>query len=286
MKRLLVLGAVLALLCSGCTMQFGSTASHVPAPEGFVKLVVTGTNVNVRPIPQTGGAATAQVGVGDVFIAEQWLIENTAEKTQWYRIVFAVKADGTIVPLSSADKRFKAGFFPFVSEKFATISPLTAEEDVAARKIPYRKGYKHNLGCSLPEIVRTFGPGDIKREFNLESIEYFGVGNLLLTTVKLPGLEGLLFEHLDGPYAIDNKHFTLTKPGFVYEGIAIATPGFGKEQVRALMKKNWKNLKLNPDISTQEKGERWFYSAEMWNCEFIFDEQGLVKSYQFYFTTG
>ena len=283
MKRILVLGAIVALLCSGCVMQSGGTASSGPAPDGFVKLAVTGTNVNVRPIPHAEGAATTQVGVGDVFIAEEWPINNTTEKTQWYRIAFAVK-DGAVVPLASVDKRFKAGFFPFVSAKFVTVSPLTQEEDVAARSIPYRAGYTHVLGSSLPEIVRTFGPGEVKREFDLKHIEHFGVGNLLLTTVKLPGLEGLLFEDLDVPHSISDKDFTLTKPGFVYKGIAIATPGFGKEQVRKLMKKDWKNL--NPEISTQEGGECWYYGAEMWNCSFIFDEHGLVKSYQFYFTTG
>ena len=283
MKRILLLGIVLSILCSGCIMQ-SDTAPPQAAPEGFVKLAITGKDVNLRPLPQASDGIVAQANSGDLFIAEQWPVVNATDKSQWYRITFAVK-DGGIVPLSSVDKRFKAGFFPFVSAKFATISPLTSEEDVAARKIPYHEGYKHGLGSSLPEIVRAFGPGEVKREYNPEEIQYFGIDNILFAQLDLLGLpNSFLWETMGEPYKIYGKSFTLTKPGFVYEGIAIATAGFGKEQVRALMKKNHNNLQL--EISMQEKGERWFYSAEMWNCEFIFDEQGLVKSYSYYFTTG
>ena len=285
MKKILLLGIVLAILCSGCIMQ-SDTASPQAAPEGFVKLAITGKDVNLRPLPQASDGIVAQANMGDVFIAEQWPIKNTTEKSNWYRIIFAVK-NGGIVPLPSMDKRFKAGFFPFVSAKFTTISPLTLEEDVAAREIPYRKGYTHGLGSSLPEIVRTFGPGEVKREFSPEEILYFGVGNILFAQLDLPGLpDSFLWETMEEQHKIYGKSFTLTKPGIVYEGIAIATPGFGKEQVRALMKKNHNNLKLELKISMQENGEHWFYSAEMWECEFIFDEQGVVKSYSYSFTTG
>ena len=284
MKKTLLLGIVLAFLCPGCIMQ-SNTASPQAAPEGFVKLAITGTGVNLRPVPQASGTVVTQANMGDIFIAEQWPIENTAEKSQWYRIVFAVKADGSIAPLPSADKRFKAGVFPFVSAKFATTSPLTSEEDVAARKIPYRKGYQHGLGSSLPEIIRAFGPGEVKREFNPEELQYFGIGNVLFAQLNLAGLpDSFLWETLDGPYQIYGKSFTLTKPGAVYDGVAIATPGFGKEEVRKLMKAKWKDME--PKISIQETGEHWSYNAEMWDCEFSFDEQGLVKSYHYYFTTG
>ena len=283
MKRIFLFGIMLALLCSGCVMQSGTVSPHV-APEGFVKLAITGTDVNLRPLPQASGAVVAQASLEDVFIAEQWPIENTNEKSQWYRIVFAVK-DGGIVPLSSMDKRFKAGFFPFVSAKYVAVSPVTPQEDVVIREIPYCKGYTHSLGSSLPEIVRTFGPGKIERKFNPEEVRYYGVGNILFATVDLPGLpDSFLWETIEEPYKIYGKSFTLTKPGFVYEGIAIATPGFGKEEVRKLMKAEWKDI--NPKIVMQENGEHWLYGAEMWDCDFIFDEQGLVKSYSYYFTTG
>ena len=283
MKKILLLGSILAVLCSGCVKQSG-TASAQASPEGFVKLAITGTGVNLRPVPQASGAVVTQANMGDVFIAEQWRIENTTEKSQWYRIVFAVKDDGAIVPLHSADNRLKAGFFPFVSAKFAQTSPVTLEEDTRIRKIPYYEGNNHGLGSSLPEIVRTFGPGTVEREFDTEALESFGVGNLLFTTVNLSGLEAFLFEELDSPHIIYGKDFILTKPGFVYSGIAIATPGFDKEAVRKLMRTNWKGLE--PDIFMQEDGEHWSYNAEMWNCKFIFNEQGLVKSYHYYFTTG
>ena len=283
MERLLVLGLIAFLFCSGCIAQSGGSAPPA-APEGFVKLAILGTNVNLRQLPQAGGNVVAQANTGDVFFAEQWPIVNAVDKSQWYRLVFAVK-DGGIVPLSSADKRFKAGFFPFVSATLANVTPVTLEEDAKAREIPYRAGFGYGLGNNLPDIVRKFGDGKIEREFDPKSLEYFGIDNTLFATVSLPGLpEAFLWEAIERPYEILGKSFTVTKPGLVFDGIALGTPGFGREEVRALMKKKWKKMK--PDISQQENGERWFYSAEMWNCEFIFDEQGLVKSYSYYFTTG
>ena len=283
MKRIFLLGALLALLCAGCVTQSGTVASQA-VPEGYVRLAITGTDVNLRPLPQAGGSVVAQANTGDMFIAEQWPIKNTADESEWYRIVFAVKGDGSIVPLSSVNKRFKVDFFPFVSAKFAAISPVTPQEDIAIREIPYRKGFSYDLGNNLPDIVRKFGLGKIEREFNLKSIQYFGTDNILFARVDLPGLpDTFLWESLDTPYDILAKHLTLTKPGVVFKGIGIATPGFGKEEVRELMKTQ-SNIK--PEISNHEDGERWYYGAEMWNCEFIFDAQGLVKSYQYYFTTG
>ena len=283
MKKTLLLGIVLVILCSGCVMQSGSSALQA-APEGFVKLAITGTDVNLRPLPHAGGTVITQASTGDVFIAEQWPIDNTTEKSQWYRIVFAIKDNGDIVPLPSVDKRFKAGFFPFVSAAFTEISPITWEQDTQARALPYRQGFRYDLGNSLPDIVRRFGPGEITRKFDLEGIEYYGIGNLISTIVSLPGLEGLLFEGLDEPYDINGKSFTLSRPGVVFRGVAIATPGFGKEEVRALMKAEFRNMQ--PNITTQEDGEHWGYNAEMWDCEFVFDERGLVVRYQFYYTTG
>ena len=283
MKKTLIIGVVFVLLCSGCVMQSGTTAPQA-APEGYVKLSLAGTGVNIRPLPQASGAVIAQANTGDVFIAEQWPIENTAEKSQWYRIVSVVKDDGAIVPLSSANKQFKAGFFPFVSTKFVDVSPMTLEEDARVREIPYRKDFKYDLGNNLPDIVRTFGLGKVERKFDLEVIQYFGMGSIVTTNIELPGLEGLLIEGLDVPYDIHGKSFSLSKPGIVYQGIAINSPDFGKEEVRKMMKAKWRNMQ--PDISMQEDGEHWFYGAEMWHCDFVFDEHGLVKSYKFYYTTG
>ena len=282
MKKLFAL--LVIFLLAGTMGQ--AVAASESIPEGFVKLAVTGSNVNLRPIPQSGGSAMAQANTGDVFIAEQWPVVNVADKSLWYRVAFVQNANGNIAPLSSVDTRIKPGHIPFISAAFVTLSPVTAEEDARIRAIPYRKGYTEDLGNSLPEIVSNFGPGNVKREFDMEAIEHFGVGNLVLTTLELPGFEGLLFEDLDTEYTIHGKHFTLTKPGFVYEGIAIATPGFGKEEVRKLMEKKWSGTDLRPEISTEGEEERWNYGGEMWNCTFVFDAQGLVKSYDFYFTTG
>ena len=284
MKRRLLAGVVFGLLCLIYAVQPVAAAAQA-TPEGFIKLSITGIDVNLRPLPKAGGAVVAQANTGDMFIAEQWPIENTNEKSQWYRIVFAVKDNGDIVPLSSVDTRFKAGFFPFVSARFATTSPVTQEEGAQARKMPYREGFRFDLGNNLPAIVRTFGSGTIERTFDSKQLEYFGVGNILFSLVDLPGLpSSFLWEDLDTPYTIIGKHFTTTKPGIVYEGIAIATPGFGKEEVRKRMESAFRDMK--PEISPQEDGERWMYTAEMWHCIILFDKQGLVKSYEYYFTTG
>ena len=275
-----ILLTMIYLLCAGQAMA----ADPQAAPEGFVKLAITGTNVFVRPLPQASGPFTAKASTGDVFIAEQWPVENETDYSQWYRIIFAIKNDGSIVPLASLGEQFKTGFFPFVSANFAKISPLTPQEDARAKAIPYREGFSYDLGNSLPDIAQKFGPGEIKRGFDLEAIKYFGGGHLLTTHVKLPGLEGLIFEDLDMPYDIHGKSFTLSKPGVIFQGIAIATPGFGRKEVRKLMAAEWPNIQ--PQISTEEGLERWYYGAEMWHCFFIFDEQGLVKSYEYYYTTG
>ena len=289
MNKKFLLLAVFVLFCSVCIVQSRAKDIKKAAPEGYVKLSITGTNVNLRPLPQASGNIIKQVNTGDIFIAEQWTIENTAEKSKWYRIVFAVNANGGITSLASTDKKFKAGIFPFVSAQYAKASPVTEKEDAAIRKIPYREEFNYDLGNNLPDIVRKFGPGKIERTFSLEELEYFGVGNNLFATVSLPGLpEAFLWESVDEPYYILAKDFTLTKIGFVYDGIAIGTPGFGKEEVRKLMQVKWKAMQLNiqPTISMQDNEERWFYIAEMWNCTFIFDKKGLVKSYSFYFTTS
>ncbi|MDL2313510.1 hypothetical protein LJC36_00850 [Desulfovibrio sp. OttesenSCG-928-C14] len=283
MKRIIVLAAVFVFICSGCIKQLADAVVRQPAPEGYVRLAITETDVNLRPLPQVGGKIAARANTGDVFIAEQWPIENTTDKSQWYRIVFALKADGSIVPLSAADKRFKAGSFPFVSANYAKVSPVTTEEDAAIRTIPYSKKDNGGLGKNLPDIVRKFGPGEISRTFNVELIEHFGGVDMLHAEVNLPGLEGFLWENLEGEYELYGKSFTLTKPGMVCDGIAIATPGFGKADVSKLMQEQWKT---QPEITKRDDGECWAYIAEMWDCDIVFDEQGLVKSYRFRFSTG
>ncbi|MDL2216919.1 hypothetical protein LJB81_04245 [Desulfovibrio sp. OttesenSCG-928-M14] len=283
MKKMLVLAAVVVFMCLGCIGRFGSAAAQQSAPEGYVKLAITNTAVNLRPLPQVGGTVAAQANTGDVFIAEQWPIENTTDKSQWYRIILAMKADGSIVPLSAADKRFKAGFFPFVSAEYAKTSPVTMKEDATIRAFPYSEKDTDGLGKNLPDIVRKFGLGEISRTFNVELIEHFGGANMLHVEVDIPGLQGFLWEDLEGEYQLYGKSFTLSKPGMVCDGIAIATPGFGKAEARKLMEEKWKT---RPEISRRDDGEWWSYIAEMWDCDIVFDEQGLVKSYRFRFSTG
>jgi|GEM_PF-2036269 len=283
MKKLLLLFLV-SLVSLVAAMPGQPAFAAVPAvPEGFVILEVTGTDVNIRPIPHTSLPPVAQANEGNLFIAEQWPVENTTTNSQWYRIAFALKEDGSMVPFSAMHEGKEISVFPFIHASFASISAVTPEEYARAIAIPYRKGYKNALGTSLPDVVAKFGPGEIKRTFNVEENEYFGLGSILGANVALPGLNGLLFEYLDAQHSLEGKHFTLSKPGFVYDGIAIATPGFGREEVRKRMEKESPGVK--PDISKGEEGERWYYGAEMWNCTFIFDEQGLVKSYEFYFAT-
>ena len=262
-------------------LAFASAVWAETVPEGFVKLAITGTDVNLRPIPQGGGAAVAQANTGDVFIAEQWPITNKGDNSQWYRIVFVVNSDGNVASLPTMDTRFKAVPFPFVSVKYTEVLPVTLKEDTQARTIPNK--VNNELGNSLPDVVRTFGSGKVERIFDPEEIEYFGIGNFLSTEVELLELKGLLFEDLDGSYELHGKGITITKPGFVYRGIAIGTHGFGKEEVQRLMAKEWPNTK--PSIVTNDDGEYWYYTSEMQYYTIVFDEQGLVKSFYSDFST-
>ena len=93
------------------------------ADDGYVRLEIKGTNVNLRPQPRAGGSVVAQMNTGDAFFAEKWPITCDSDGTQWYKIVLPAPGSGAIKPLCDWDKRFKANV-AYVRADFATVSDL------------------------------------------------------------------------------------------------------------------------------------------------------------------
>ncbi|MCL2011046.1 MAG: ankyrin repeat domain-containing protein [Synergistaceae bacterium] len=119
---------VLAAL-SGCRAAAASE-------DGYVRLAIKGTKVNLRPGPSTSGGVVAQMNTGDVFIAEKNPVTSEDDESQWYRIALAADAGSNkISALSEWDSRFKNNV-AFVRADFATISPL--KEGDMERILPAR----------------------------------------------------------------------------------------------------------------------------------------------------
>ena|GEM_PF-2330880 len=96
--------------------------------DGFVRLAIKGTNVNLRPQPHVAGNVVAQMNTGDIFIAEKNPVINDDDKSLWYKITLAVEAgSNTILALPEKDSRFNSNAV-FVREDFATISPLEKDD--------------------------------------------------------------------------------------------------------------------------------------------------------------
>ncbi|MCL1875945.1 MAG: hypothetical protein FWF87_06765, partial [Synergistaceae bacterium] len=103
------------------------------AEDGYVRVTIKGTNVNLRPQPRAGGNVVAKVNTGDVFIAETWPVTDVNDGSKWYRIVFRPDPKDGIVPFvntfSYYDAEMEADVSPaeaFVSAQFANVTPLAA----------------------------------------------------------------------------------------------------------------------------------------------------------------
>jgi len=139
MKRIFLTSVFLLVLCGAAW-----------AEDGYVRIAINGTRVNLRPQPHAAGRVVAQMSTGDVFIAEEWPIVNQYDKSEWYRIVLAVDAEtNAISVLSERDSRFRANM-AFVNANFATASPL-AEGDI--EKI---LATPEGVGYSLDSIYGTW----------------------------------------------------------------------------------------------------------------------------------
>jgi len=110
------------------------------AEDGYARLAINGTNVNLRPQPRAAGRVIAQMNTGDVFFAEKWAITCESDGSQWYKIVLPAPNSGRINPLSDWDSRFKANV-AFVNANFATVSPLKNGDMERILETPAGQGY-------------------------------------------------------------------------------------------------------------------------------------------------
>ena len=140
MKRFFLVLAVLLALCGAAS-----------AEDGYVRLAINGTNVNLRPKPQAKGAVIAKVNTGDVFIAEKWPVTSVEDGSKWYKIVlWPDPKSGEIVSVpfvktfSYYDEDRGDTVSPvnaYVSAQFATESPLAVGDMEQIMETPDGEGF-------------------------------------------------------------------------------------------------------------------------------------------------
>jgi len=140
MKRFFLAFAFLLALC-GATF----------AEDGYVRLAIKGTNVNLRPQPRAAGSVVAQMNTGDVFFAEKWPITCDSDGSQWYKIVLPASDSGAIKALRDWNSRFKANV-AFAHANFVTISPLKKGDMDRILATPVGKGYSFNVDPDTGEF--------------------------------------------------------------------------------------------------------------------------------------
>ena len=140
MKRFFLTLIVLLALCSAAF-----------AEDGYVRLDIKGTNVNLRPQPRAAGSVVAQVNTGDVFFAEKWPIKCDSDGSQWYKIVLPATDSGAIKPLCDWDSRYKANV-AFIRADFTTVSPLKNGDMDRILATPVGMGYSFNVDPGTGEF--------------------------------------------------------------------------------------------------------------------------------------
>jgi uncharacterized membrane protein len=125
MKRFFML-SVLALAAAAAVNFLPGSAL---AAGEFVRLSVTGTNVNLRPQPRASGAALAQANPEDAFIAEK-VTFTAADGSRWYKILFTLDPSGNFRS-AAGDPRFK-GSPPYISAQFVSAAPLSSDDEKRA----------------------------------------------------------------------------------------------------------------------------------------------------------
>lgn len=126
------------------------------AEDGYVRLAVKGTHVNLRPQPRSSGSVVAQMNAGDMFIAEKYPIVCDDDASEWYRIVLAVdaKTNGISI-LSEWDSRFRLNV-AFVRADFTSLSPLEKGDMEKILATPVGVGYSFDTdphGSEFPTLI-------------------------------------------------------------------------------------------------------------------------------------
>ncbi|MCL1875562.1 MAG: hypothetical protein FWF87_04820 [Synergistaceae bacterium] len=289
MKRIFSVTVILLVLCGA--------AFSASAEDGYVRLAIKGTNVNLRPQPRAGGSVVAQMNTGDVFFAEKWPITCDDDNSQWYKIVLPATDRGAIKSLRDWDKRFKANV-AFVSASFVTISELEAEDMERILKTPTgvrkassksnrKSGYAgeyfdwmalheaciQSIGANLPEIVSNWGEAEIKRE----AFEFVGE-YVIYTSVDQPDFRVTFYENLPNSDGTPNgfpatitylQTFYTERNGALIGGITI-----GSDDRNSI-----KKLCGEPDEKDNDEGvERWNWHSEFNDLWIRFDGNGRVLS--------
>jgi hypothetical protein len=130
---------VIILTCLALVLPL-YTCAAASAENGFVRLAVKGTNVNLRPQPRAGGGVIAQMSDGGFFFAEKWPITCQDDNSQWYKIVLPAPETGKIEPLCDWDSRFTTNV-AFVNANFVEISQLRNNDLNRILATPVGGGY-------------------------------------------------------------------------------------------------------------------------------------------------
>jgi hypothetical protein len=131
MKKFLIVAAlVLSTLCGVAW-----------AEDGYVRLAINRTNVNLRPQPRAAGGIVMQANAEDVFIAEKWPIVLDDDKTEWYKLVLLVNDR---LGMISTVNNFKNNV-AFVRADLAEVSPLKDGDMEKILATPVGMGYSFDV---------------------------------------------------------------------------------------------------------------------------------------------
>jgi hypothetical protein len=288
-KQVIYASTLLLLLC-GATF----------ADDGFVRLAIKGTKVNLRPQPRTAGRVIAQINNREAFFAEKWPITCDEDGSQWYKIVLPVPNSGKIKQRRDWDSRFIANV-AYVSANLATITPLKKGDMESILKTPFylsddkvddisvehymlddveekfdwmnfHTSCVKSVGANLPEIVHKWGEAKIERN----AYEFVGE-YVLYTTVEQPDFQVTFYEALPEANGTMKKALTIQylqtfftkRKGALIGGLHIGHDD--KNSVRILL----------GDADTKgddEAGEYWNWHSEFNDLYVHFDVNGLVLS--------
>ena len=251
--------------------------------EGWVRLEINGTDVNLRSVPNSPSTVLAQANTGDVFIAEKWPVLNQESDSNWYKLVWAVdKEAGAIVDLAKFNQSLSKGTLVFVNEKLINVLPLAAGEEEQLIQRPYGATYDPELGTNLPALVREFGAGEIDRHYNADDNANFGIA--FYTIIELAELKAVIAESsAEGQDAFAFFYITLSKPGFgideFHNGGKITVGQSGKAEVEKIFK-SWAGSDRTITKNVAEDGsETWSIAFEMNGVDVTFGANGLVTTY-------
>lgn len=255
------------------------------ASAGIVRVAVTGADVPLRAAPQGESRIIARLRAHDVFFAEEWPVANADDGSQWYVVLFAVGKHSE-KPLSAAGGPVGEKIRPLFSAAWldarsVRVLPLEADDWKTLAVTPYGRGslpagksaaeQRQHLpakavqddgysfvqqageciGANLPQIIRLWGQGEVKREYSSADVEHFDQ-ELFRTRVKLSGLTLDILEDCQDGLIVMNR-IELTRQGADLCGLRIGETT--QQQVKAILGAP-RSQKKTPN------GTEWLYEPE------------------------